>query len=168
MSSTKQLLEEDPSPAPLATTRRESGMGEHAMDTLGLGTESIVMPVPHPRLLPLSKIPNGDILSKHHFTFYIISSNIILTKREEAFLQWLPLIIWSNITCLQMSDNIRYIFHYPCTERGHAEFTVFIIYLEMGPSLQPSLRIFSPLHLVPADAEYKLNIRKNKQESLLV
>ena len=36
MSSTKQLLEEEPSPAPLAT-RRESGMGEHAMDTLGLG-----------------------------------------------------------------------------------------------------------------------------------
>ena len=90
MSSTKQLLEEEPSPAPLATTRRESGMGEHAMDTLGLGSESIVMPVPHPdtyavfddawklqplfsfRLLPVSKIPNGDILSKHHFTFYII------------------------------------------------------------------------------------------------
>ena len=48
MSSTKQLLEEEPSPAPLATTRRESGMGEHAMDTLGLGNESIVMPVPHP------------------------------------------------------------------------------------------------------------------------
>ena len=38
MSSTKQLLEEEPSPAPLAT-RRESGMGEHAMDTLGLGIE---------------------------------------------------------------------------------------------------------------------------------
>ena len=40
MSSTKQLLEEEPSPAPLATTRRESGMGEHAMDTLGLGIQT--------------------------------------------------------------------------------------------------------------------------------
>ena len=86
MSSTKQLLEEEP---PLATTRRESGMGEHAMDTLGLGTESIVMPVPHPdtyavfddawklqplfsfRLLPVSKIPNGDILSKHDCTNFL-------------------------------------------------------------------------------------------------
>ena len=86
MSSTKQLLEEEP---PLATTRRESGMGEHAMDTLGLGNESIVMPVPHPdtyavfddawklqplfsfRLLPVSKIPNGNILSKHDRTNFM-------------------------------------------------------------------------------------------------
>ena len=79
MSSTKQLLEEEP---PLATTRRESGMGEHAMDTLGLGSESIVMPVPHPdtyavfddawKLQPLfSKIPNGDILSKHDHTDFL-------------------------------------------------------------------------------------------------